>query len=256
MFWLKKVVAPAFLFAGIAGATMLYAQDEKKPRGEGDKKGPADKGPGDKKGGPFSKGFEKRGPGEAKKEIPAKPDPIVDAWVKVLVEKIADPHDTVRESARIALVHVGRQALPALQKLADGDDSAKAVAAKKVMSAIEHHHGHHGMDGHFPGHFGEHWGFGHGGPAGMQHGWGHGGPGGHWGMGGGPGHGGPPWMEHGRGPGGPFGKGFEGKGPEGKGPRGKGPDGPPGKGGKEGSDDAPGGPEEVAPPPREESSNR
>jgi hypothetical protein len=71
-------------------------------------------------------------------ERPApKADAAVEAWVKVLIEKIADPHDTVRESARTALVHIGPQAIPALRQLAEGSDNVKAVAARNVIGMIE-----------------------------------------------------------------------------------------------------------------------
>jgi hypothetical protein len=89
-------------------------------------------------------GGEKRGkaPGEKKpstKEMPAKPDPAVDAWVKVLAEKMTDRHDTVRDSARAALAAIGRPALPTLRKIAAGDDGAAATAARKVIAHIESH---------------------------------------------------------------------------------------------------------------------
>jgi hypothetical protein len=84
----------------------------------------------------------------ATKEAPAKVDKDVEAWVKVLVEKIADRHDSIRESARHALIAVGKPALPALQKLADGDDGAAAEAAKRVIAHIE------GGDDGYPGHHG------------------------------------------------------------------------------------------------------
>lgn len=84
------------------------------------------------------KGEEKKGP------VP-KSDAVVDAWVKVLIEKITDPHDTVRDSARGALVGVGPPALPALQALADGTDPAKAVAARKLIAAIQGNRGPQGQ---------------------------------------------------------------------------------------------------------------
>src|SRR5260370_11572804 len=70
---------------------------------------------------------------------PAKPDPAVEAWVKILGDKMTDRHDTVRDSARAALVSIGKPALPSLQKLADSDDGATATAAKRVMARIESH---------------------------------------------------------------------------------------------------------------------
>ncbi|WP_439621835.1 hypothetical protein [Gemmata sp.] len=123
MFWLTKVLAPAALVAAV-GATVVVAQPPER-RGGDDKKGGAERKGRDEKRDPMS-------------ERPApRPDATVDAWVKVLVEKIADPHDTVRDSARAALVHVGPQAVPALKKLADGDDTVKAVAARNVIAMIE-----------------------------------------------------------------------------------------------------------------------
>ncbi len=65
-----------------------------------------------------------------------KPDAQVDAWVKTLTDKMNDPHDTIRDSARAGIISVGRAALPALQKLADGDDGAKSTAAKRLIDAI------------------------------------------------------------------------------------------------------------------------
>ncbi|MFM8272110.1 MAG: hypothetical protein ACKODX_07205, partial [Gemmata sp.] len=79
--------------------------------------------------------------GDDKKGQPPKPDATVDAWVKVLLERITDPHDTVRDSARGALVAVGPPAVPALEALAGGNDPAKAVAARKIIGAIHAHHG-------------------------------------------------------------------------------------------------------------------
>jgi Spy/CpxP family protein refolding chaperone len=84
------------------------------------------------------------------KEAPAKVDKDVEAWINVLTAKIADRHDSIRESARHALIALGKPALPALQKLADGNDGAAAEAAKHVIAHIEN-----GPDGH-PGPFGPH----------------------------------------------------------------------------------------------------
>jgi len=78
----------------------------------------------------------KREPAGKAPDVAMKPDPAVDAWVKVLLEKMTDSHDTVRDSARAGLVAVGRQAIPALQKLAEGDDGAKATAARKLIGEI------------------------------------------------------------------------------------------------------------------------
>ncbi len=67
-----------------------------------------------------------------------KPDAQVDAWVKTLTDKMCDPHDSIRDSSRAGIISVGRAALPSLKKLADGDDGAKATAARRLIDAIEH----------------------------------------------------------------------------------------------------------------------
>ncbi|MSR30349.1 MAG: hypothetical protein EXR99_02475 [Gemmataceae bacterium] len=79
----------------------------------------------------------KQPPGKIKTTRPEpKADPVVDAWVKTLTDKMTDRHDTVRNSSRAALVAIGRPALPALAKLAESQDSAVATAAKSVMGKI------------------------------------------------------------------------------------------------------------------------
>lgn len=188
MFWLSKGLAPAALVVGMIGtAITVVAQPPDRPdrKGGDDKKGPFDRKGGDDKRGPD----DRRGPGpmgdRPMGDRPTRPDATVDAWVKVLVEKIADQHDTVRESARAALVHVGPQAIPALRKLADGDDNIKAVAAKNVIAMIER--------GPQPGRPGVLGGFGGGG-----------------GIGGGPGQPGGPGGPGGPGPMGPGGPGGPG----------------------------------------------
>ena len=85
------------------------------------------------------------------KETPAKADKDVEAWVNVLAAKIADRHDSIRESARHALVAVGKPALPALRKLAEGADGAAAEAATRLIAHIEN--GRDGRPG-FPGEMG------------------------------------------------------------------------------------------------------
>lgn len=141
MVWISKVFAPLALFAIVAGAAALVTTDAgaQPPFGKGQPPFGRVPGKGDDKKGEEKKierkveekrGEERKGPG-------SKSDPVVDAWVKVLLDKITDPHDTVRDSARGALVNVGPPALPALQALADGNDSAKAVAARKVIGAIQ-----------------------------------------------------------------------------------------------------------------------
>ena len=66
-----------------------------------------------------------------------KPDAAVESWVKVLTEKMNDPHDTIRDSARAGLLAVGRPAVVSLQKLAEGDDAAKANTARNLIAQIE-----------------------------------------------------------------------------------------------------------------------
>jgi Spy/CpxP family protein refolding chaperone len=139
MFWVPKVAVPAALVIGLAVGAASLAQP---PGGEGprDRKGPQPdrKGaPGgdEKKGRPFAEKRNGPPPGERGRG-PAKADASVEAWVKVLTDKMNDPHDTVRDSARAALLAVGPEAVPALQKLTEGDDSAKAATARKLIGAI------------------------------------------------------------------------------------------------------------------------
>ncbi len=81
------------------------------------------------------------------KDAPAKLDKDAEAWINVLAAKIADRHDSIRESSRLALIAIGKPALPALQKLANGDDGAAAEAAHHVITRIEQ-----GRDGQFGPH--------------------------------------------------------------------------------------------------------
>jgi hypothetical protein len=229
MFWVSKVLAPLALIAGIATTTTLVMADGNQPPfgkdgfGKGgfgkDGFGKGGFGKGEFGKGDDKKGDDKKAPQGEKKGPGPKADPQVEAWLAILLTKITDPHDTVRDSARGAVVAVGQPALPALQKLADGDDTAKAVAARKMIAAIQGH-GSGAAPGGPP-------------PAGGERG-GPGGWGGWRGFGGGPGGFGPPGMGGpGRGPGGP---------PPGKGP----PDGPKRGGRGEEQEDGP----DVAPMPR------
>jgi hypothetical protein len=227
MFRVSKVLAPLALIAGIATTTTVVLADgdgNQPPFGKGGfGKGGFGKGGFGKGGfgkGGFDKGDDKKGdkkgdkgPPPKKEPAPPKADPQVEAWLATLLTKIADPHDTVRDSARGAVVAVGPVAIPALQKLADGDDPAKAVAARKLIAAI---HSHHGGPGGADGD--------RGGPGRRP---GFGGPGGPGGWRGGPG-------------------GWRGFGPPGKGPGGPPKKGPgPRRGGREEEDEV-----EVAPMPR------
>jgi hypothetical protein len=193
----RRLIAPLALAAGMAFMTGAVLAQPGRPD-KGDKK------KGDKKD--FKKG-DKKGPFGEKKE-PPKADPTVEAWLKVVLEKITDPHDVVRDSARDAVISVGPRAIPALEKLARGNDDAKAEAARRLIHAIHFHHGPgmrgmHDMRGEGP----HHPGFGmHTGPHHF----------GHPGMGGGFGRGG--W---GRGHFGPMGHGPMGKGPKEKGSKDK-----------------------------------
>jgi hypothetical protein len=167
MILLSKVLAPLALAFGVAGtaAVVMTEPDANQPPPDKGGQPPFGKGgqppfgkggqpPFGGKGGkfgkgdqqPFGKGFPGKGDnrkqrddrkGEEKARPGPKVDATVEAWVRVLTERITDPHDTVRDSARGAVVAVGRPALPALRRLADGDDPAKAVAARKLIAAIE-----------------------------------------------------------------------------------------------------------------------
>src|SRR5205807_1483447 len=81
----------------------------------------------------------KGAPPRATPPAETKSDPAVEAWVKILGEKMTDRHDAVRDSARAALVAIGEPALPALRKLTDSDDGATATAAQRVIEQIERH---------------------------------------------------------------------------------------------------------------------
>jgi Spy/CpxP family protein refolding chaperone len=81
----------------------------------------------------------------------AKASPELEAWIKTLTEKMTDRQDSIRDSARAALVSIGRPALPELQKLADGKDAATAEAAKQVIARIERGGRNTGGPGGFPG---------------------------------------------------------------------------------------------------------
>ena len=161
MFWISKVITPLALVVGIAGTTAFVTADadgNQPPFGGKGGFGPGQPGKGGfgqpGKGFPGKGGDDKKGDkkddkkvedkkGDEKKGPAPKADPVVDAWLAVLLTKITDPHDTVRDSARGAIVAVGPPAIPALQKLADGEDPAKAVAARKMIGAIHDHHGGH-----------------------------------------------------------------------------------------------------------------
>ncbi len=130
MNWFARVLTPALMLAGFSAGAVSLAQP---PGGDNkDRKGPQDKKDGpDTKRGPMNP----MGPGGPR--VPEKADAAVEAWLKVLVEKMNDPHDVVRESARAGIVSIGRPAIPMLHKLSESDDSAKATAARKLIGMIE-----------------------------------------------------------------------------------------------------------------------
>jgi|GEM_PF-2824392 len=122
MFRISKYVLPAVAFGGLAIGAVSLAQ-------------PPEVGPGKEKLGKksFLPGKDRKGPpmGEGRR------DAAVEAWSKTLIERINDPHDTVRDSARAGLVAVGRPALALLRPIAEGEDGALATAATKVIDRIE-----------------------------------------------------------------------------------------------------------------------
>lgn len=146
---LTKVLAPLALLGGATAGAISLAQP---PGGEGqekrnqpfDRKAPGFQ-PGEKKGGgPFGPGGQPPGPGSGPRGPmgggSGSTDPDVDAWLRVLIEKMNDPHDTIRDSARAGIVAIGPAAIPKLRQLADGHDGAKAVAARRLIGMIEQHH--------------------------------------------------------------------------------------------------------------------
>ena len=90
-----------------------------------------------------------RGKGRDRGDAPAKADPAVEAWVKVLAEKLTDKNDTISDSARRALLSIGSPAVPTLKKIADGDDKAAASAAKDVIAQIDRGSDRRGPGGNF-----------------------------------------------------------------------------------------------------------
>jgi hypothetical protein len=119
------VVAAVAFAAGLAGVGVAQPPGGDNPR---DRKAPPTK----KDDAPDPR----RGPGGPGRPEPN--DPQLDAWIKTLVEKMNDPHDAIRDSARAALVAVGPPAIPALRELTGGND-AKAFSARRVIQMIEHH---------------------------------------------------------------------------------------------------------------------
>jgi hypothetical protein len=137
----SKALAALVLLAGLASAAVVVGQQDRKgtndknPIAPPDRKGPEDRG-GSRPQGPM-------GPMGPMTGAQPRQDPALDAWVKTLADKITDPHDIIRDSARGALAQIGPAAIPLLHKLTEGDDAAKAIAAHKVIAAIEHLHNPH-----------------------------------------------------------------------------------------------------------------
>lgn len=135
----KRALA-ALLAAGLGWS--LQAQPPERER----KGPPGEQPPRERRGepgeprGPRGEPGEPRGPRGEGPGRGHRVDPQVEAWIKTLAEKITDPHDEIRDSARAALAVIGRPALPTLQGLANGNDGAKATAAHKIMEAIEQAH--------------------------------------------------------------------------------------------------------------------
>ena len=68
--------------------------------------------------------------------MPPKPDKELEAWIKVLAEKMTDRNDDIRNSARRALVSMGPAAIYSLKEMTESKDAATAVAARNVMMEI------------------------------------------------------------------------------------------------------------------------
>jgi hypothetical protein len=107
-----------------------------------DRAGRPDDAPPERRGAPDRRpdGPPERSGGPARGRGEPGPNPAVEAWIKTLAEKIADPHDTIRNSARAALVTMGPRAAPILKGMAEEGETARAVAAKNVLEEIHRNH--------------------------------------------------------------------------------------------------------------------
>lgn len=76
-----------------------------------------------------------KAPEKQKKQVQV--DPAREAWVKALTERIADRDDRISRSARLGLLAMGKDALPALKRIADGGDAATAEPARRLMAMIK-----------------------------------------------------------------------------------------------------------------------
>ena len=160
MFWTTRLIAPAVLTAGVAIGAVEWIQppESEQPR---EKTSPPEKRGFEKKGFDpgFGRGDDRKPPfGEKRRDSDKRgerrgrgTDGSVDAWLGTLAERITDPHDTIRDSARAGLVAAGKRAVPMLERIAQGGDDARATAARKVLDEIERREGRRGPVGGFGG---------------------------------------------------------------------------------------------------------
>src|SRR5262245_12319778 len=127
MSWGTKVLAAAVVLAAAACTAVVFAQDRRGTDDRDNRTQPPDRKAPDDRGNPGARPMGPMGPMGDRGQ--PKPDAALEAWVKTLTEKITDPHDMIRESARGALVQIGPPAMPQLHRIAEGDDAAKALAA-------------------------------------------------------------------------------------------------------------------------------
>jgi Spy/CpxP family protein refolding chaperone len=69
-----------------------------------------------------------------KGRLAEKTDQGAQAWVQELAKHFSDKNPTVRHSARAGLLAAGKAALPALRKIAEGDDDAADIAQMMIAS--------------------------------------------------------------------------------------------------------------------------
>lgn len=76
-------------------------------------------------------------PPQKAEDKPMQLDEDAQAWIRTLLTKVGDKNSTISESARAGLVSIGKPALVALKKWAEGDNKMLADAAKQVIREIE-----------------------------------------------------------------------------------------------------------------------
>lgn len=64
-------------------------------------------------------------------------DPEVDAWARVLIERMAHQNEAIRSSAQEALLRLGKLAQTQLKAAAGGADEGRAKAAKELLARME-----------------------------------------------------------------------------------------------------------------------